>query len=82
MTDEQRADALEALIAALLFGEDIGLACASGAEVIAPGGGNVVELSEGARRNLAEAWARARELEPEDEGHGTRTWRIRRDMGA
>ena len=75
MTDERR-DALEAVAAALLFGEDMGLACASGAEVIAPGGGNVVDLSAGARDLVAEAMEIARGIQPEICGPGVRSWDV------
>lgn len=77
MTDEQR-NALEAVAAALLFGEDMGLACEDGRDGAAfPGAGNIVELSAGARALVAEAMAIARGIQPEECGPGLRSWDVR-----
>lgn len=81
MTDERR-DALEAVAAALLFGEDMGLACEDarrdGGEDGAayPGAGNIVDLSAGARDLVAEAMEIARGIQPEICGPGVRSWDV------
>lgn len=77
MTDEKR-DALEAVAAALLFGEDMGLACQDGKDGAAyPGAGNIVELSAGARALVAEAMAIVRDIQPVDCDPGVRSWDVR-----
>ena len=57
-------DSLQAIVAALLFGEDAGLAAMEDTTALYPGGGCVVRLSDGARELLAEAWSIAEGYRP------------------
>ncbi len=57
-------DSLQAIVAALLFGEDAGLAATDGGAAFYPGGRCIVTVSEGARELLAEAWSTAERYEP------------------
>lgn len=57
-------DALQATVAALLFGENAGLAATEDVPALYPCGGCVVRLSDDARALLAEAWSIAERYEP------------------
>lgn len=63
-------DTMQAVVAALIFGHDIGLAAFDGTSELYPGGGSIVRVSVGARKILAEAERIAREVEPR-RGYGT-----------
>ena len=75
-------DSLQAIVAALLFGEDAGLAATDGGTALYPGGRCVVTVSEGARELLAEAQAIMEHMKPTMGRGGIERYDIMRGGGA
>lgn len=77
-TGYAREDVMQALVAALAFGEDAGLAapCAVGGAIL-PGAGMRVRMSEGAIDLLVDAMALATGVSGTDTGHGTTAYDLR-----
>lgn len=69
-------DALQAVVAALIFGEDIGIAAGDDTGQLYPGGSSIVWLSEEARALLSRAESIVRAYEPR-RGYGTVLYDLR-----
>lgn len=73
-------DVIQAVAAALVFGQSAGLAAMEGTPQLYPGGGCIVHISDEARILLAKAQATIRGYEPR-EGFGTFHYELDRLLG-
>lgn len=67
----KRGDVIQAVVSALLFGQDAGIAASDDTPDVYPGGSVILKLTDDARSLLAECQAIARDFEPKA-GYGTR----------